>query len=195
MSLGFTDSALPRDFPTPEETGAACSRSFCVAGKLQRFSSFGHGNQWEVSPKQELGAHMWRSELWYSKQEKTCNASTGNINTKLIKLLLNSSARQIWADLLFKGKIFNYLLILTSTGDPRSIIRPQGYYSEASELLSFPVCEVYTCRFFYLNFYGSNLGSKFVLQRTYVYLFLDPCVEHKHNLRKEFGPYEGIVRF
>lgn len=80
----------------------------------------GHGNQWELSPKQELGAHMWRSELWYSNQEKTCNTSTGNINTRLIKLLLNSSARQIWADLLFKGKVFNYLLILTSTGDPRS---------------------------------------------------------------------------
>jgi len=46
--------------------------------------------------------------------------SSGNINTRLINLLLNSSARQIWADLLFKGKISNYLLILTSTGDPRS---------------------------------------------------------------------------
>lgn len=80
----------------------------------------GHGNKWKLSPKQELGAHMWRSELWYSNQEKKCNASTGNTNTRLIKLLLNSFARQIWADLLFKGKIFNYLLILMSTGDPRS---------------------------------------------------------------------------
>lgn len=63
---------------------------------------------------------MWRSELSDSNQEKTYNASTGNTNARLIKLLLNSSARQIWADLLFKGKIFNYLLILTFTGDPRS---------------------------------------------------------------------------
>lgn len=79
----------------------------------------GHGDQWELNPKQELGVHMWRSELLYSKEEKTYNASTGNTNARLIKLLLNS-ARQIWADLLFKGKIFNCLLILTSTGDPRS---------------------------------------------------------------------------
>lgn len=64
---------------------------------------------------------MWRSELSDSNQEKNYNASTGNTNASLIKLLLNSSARQIWADLLFKGKIFNYLLILTFTGDPRSM--------------------------------------------------------------------------
>lgn len=79
-----------------------------------------HGNQWKLSPKQELGAHTWKSDLWYSNQEKTCNASTGNTNKRLIKLLLNSFARQIWTDLLFKGKIFNYLLILMSTGDPKS---------------------------------------------------------------------------
>lgn len=66
--------------------------------------------------------HKWRWELSYSNQERTYNASSGNTNARLIKLLLNSSARQIWADLLFKEKIFNYLLILTSIGDPRSTL-------------------------------------------------------------------------
>lgn len=61
-------------------------------------------------------------------------------------LLLNSFARQIWVDLLFKGKIFNYLLILTCIGDPR---RPQEYYLEASKILYFPVREyTHTCLFF-----------------------------------------------
>lgn len=64
--------------------------------------------------------HKWRWELLYSNQERTYDASTGNSNARLIKLLLNTSARQIWTDLLFKEKVFSYLLILTSTGDPRS---------------------------------------------------------------------------
>lgn len=68
----------------------------------------GYRNQWELSPKlSEIGAHTW-----YSNQEKTCNTSTGNTNTRLIMLMLNSFARQIWVDLPYKRKIFNYLLIL-----------------------------------------------------------------------------------
>lgn len=119
VSLWFTDSLLMGDFPTAGEADSSCS--FCIVLELQRCSSSCHGNQWELSPKQELGAHKWRLRLSYSNQERTYNASSGNTNARLIKLLLNSSARQIRADLLFKGKIFNYLLILTSTGDPRSM--------------------------------------------------------------------------
>lgn len=119
VSLRFTDSLLTGDFPTPDEADSSCS--FCAAlGFCKGAHHLGHGNQWELSPKQEFGAHKWRSELSYSNQERSNNAYTGNTNARLIEPIFNSSARQIWADLLFKGKIFNYLLILTFTGDPRS---------------------------------------------------------------------------
>lgn len=118
VSPWFTDSLLKGI--SPLQGKLTVHALFVLFWSCKGAHHLGHGNQWELSPKQELGVHKWRRELLYSNQERTYNASSGNTNARLIKLLLNSSARQIWADLLFKGKIFSYLLILTSTGDPRS---------------------------------------------------------------------------